>query len=132
MMFNAPNNTFANVKKPIYIARKKSVEYDDYNNEIITYDKPFYYGLANYQPLTWKTLQAYKEVYGEVKSNVVQCLIDYADDGMFEEFDLAYLYGVNPKNEEINGENANYIVKVFRRQNTRIMVIFEEIIKEAN
>lgn len=130
-MFNAPNNTFANVNKEIYIARKSSVTYDDYNNEIINYEKPFYYGLANYQPLNWKSLQAYKEVYGEVQSNVVQCLIDYSDENMFKEFDLAYLYGATPNGETINGENANYVVKAFRKQNTRIMVIFEEIIKEV-
>ena len=130
-MFNAPNNTFANVNKEIYIARKGNVTYDDYNNEIITYEEPFYYGAKNYQPLTWKSLQAYKEVYGEVQSNVVQCLIDYSDENMFKEFDLAYLYGVTPKGETINGENANYVVKAFRKQNTRIMVIFEEIIKEV-
>lgn len=129
-MYNAPNDTFSNVNKDIYIARKDKVDYDDFNNEVITYHKPFYYGKKNYQPLTWKNLQAYKEVYGEVKNNVVQCLINYTDKGMFEEFDLAYLYGANPKGEEVYGENANYIVKACRPQNTRIMVLFEEIIKE--
>lgn len=129
-MFNAPNNIFFNKDKDIYIARKDKVEYDDYNNEIVSYKKPFFYGKKNYQPLTWKTLQAYKEVYGEVESNVVQCLIDYADENVFKPFDLAYLYGANPKGETVYGENANYIVKAFRKQNTRIMVLFEEIIKE--
>jgi len=129
-MFEAPYDTFANVYKPIYIARKEKIEYDDYNNEITTYKEPFFYGNVNYQPLTWRELQAYKEVYGEVQVNVVQCLINSSDRNMFKEFDLAYLYGANPEGEQVFGENANYIVKAFREQNTKIMVMFEEIIKE--
>ena len=57
-------------------------------------------------------------------------LVDYTDRGKFKEFDLAYLYGATPKGETIYGENANYVIKAFREQNTKIMVIFEEIIKE--
>jgi hypothetical protein len=129
-MFNAPTDTFANRFKDVYIARQDKVEYDDYNNQIKTYQKPFFYGKKNYQPLDWRNLQAYKEVYGQINNNVVQMLVDYTDRGKFKEFDLAYLYGATPKGETINGENANYIVKAFREQNTKIMVIFEEIIKE--
>lgn len=137
-MFNPPNDTTSNVYKPLYIARKKSVTYDDYNNEIVEYDTPFRFVNdqtpinVNYQPLNWKTLQAYMSVYGETRSNVVQALIDYNYEKVFKEFDLAYLYGATPKGETINGENANYIVKAFRRQNTKILVIFEEIIKNTN
>ena len=131
-MFNPPNDTFSNVYKPVYIARKDTEEFDDYGNQIITYKEPFFYGSKNYQPLTWKSLQAYKETFGEVKSNVVQCLIDYTDKGMLDEFDLAYLYGVTPDNEKVYGENANYIIKAVREQNTKIMVIMEEIIKKGN
>lgn len=129
-MFNAPTDTFSNKNKDVYIARQDKIEYDDYNNQIKTYKKPFFYGRKNYQPLDWRNLQAYKEVYGQVTNNVVQCLIDYTDRGKFQEFDLAYLYGATPKGETINGENANYVVKAFREQNTKIAVIFEEIIKE--
>ena len=129
-MFNAPTDTFANRFKDVYIAQIDKVEYDDYNNQIKTYKKPFFYGKKNYQPLAWRNLQAYKDYFGEVKNNSVQMLIDYTDRGKFKEFDLAYLYGATPKGESINGENANYIVKTFREQNTKIMVILEEIIKE--
>ena len=107
-------------------------KYDDYNNEIVEYNKPFYYGMRNYQPLTWRTLQSYMSSFGETKNNVVQMLIDYTDKGIFKEFDLMYLYGASPKGEQVYGENANYIVKAFREQNTKIMVILEEIIKEDN
>ena len=128
-MFKPPNDTFSNVNKPLYIAKKKSITYDDYNNEIIEYEKPFFFGNVNYQPLNLVSLQSYLSVYGETRSNVVQALIDYTYENTFKEFDLAYLYGVTPKGEKVYGENANYIVKAFRKQNTKILVIFEEIIK---
>ena len=70
-MFNPIFDTFSNRNKPVYIARKKGVRYDEYNNEIVEYEKPFYYGAKNYQPMTWKTLQAYMSAFGETKSNVV-------------------------------------------------------------
>lgn len=129
-MFNAPTDTFANRFKDVYIARIDKVEYDDYNNQIKKYKKPFFYGKKNYQPLSWRNLQAYKELYGQINNSVVQMLIDYTDRGKFKEFDLAYLYGATPIGENVYGENANYIVKAFREQNTKIMVILEEIIKE--
>lgn len=131
-MFNAPFDTFSNVNKEIYIARKKSVDYDEYNNEIVTYDKPFFYGMKNYQPLVGNSLEAYIRVYGETNSNISRCFIDYTDKGIFKEFDLAYLYDATPDGELVYGDNANYIVKAVKEQNTKIMVLFEEIIKEEN
>lgn len=131
-MFNAPFDTISNANKSIYIAKKKSVEIDDYNNEIVTYDKPFFYGMKNYQPLVGNSLEAYIAEYGETKSKIVRCFINYTEKGIIEEFDLAYLYGANPKGELVNGDNANYVVKTCKEQNTKIMVLFEEIIKEEN
>lgn len=116
----------------MYIATKKDVAYDDYNNEIIEYNEPFYFGRVNYQPLTRKDLEAYIKEYGETKNNIVSCLIDYTDDGKFKELDLAYLYGATPKGETQNGAKANYLVRSYKPQNTRIMVIFEELVKEEN
>ena len=72
------------------------------------------------------------KAYGETQNSIVSVLIDYIDDGKFETFDLAYLYGASPEGEEVNGENANYIVRSYKPQNTKIMVIFEEIVKEEN
>lgn len=129
-MFNAPNDTFINRNKDVYIARKDKVEYDEFHNQIVKYKKPFFYGKKNYQPLDWRNLRAYEEPYGEINNNSVQMLIDYTDRGKFKPFDLAYLYGANPRGETVYGEKANYIVKAFREQNTKIMVILEEIIKE--
>lgn len=128
--FNPKNNIYRNWKKNMYIANKKEVQVDDYNNEIVIYDRPFFFGKVNYQPLTKKDLEAYIKEYGETENNVVSCLIDFKDLYKFNIFDLAYLYNASPYKEAKNGANANYIVKAFKPQNTKIMVIFEEIIKE--
>ena len=114
----------------MYIATKKEIVVDDYNNELVVYNKPFYLGKVNYQPLTVKQLEAYMKTYGETNNNIVSCLIDYKDKDKFNIFDLAYLYDATPNNEIRNGDNANYIVKAFKSQNTKVMVLLEEIIKE--
>lgn len=131
-MFKAPKNIFQNWNKDMYIATIKEVNNDDYNNEIIEYNQPFYFGKVNYQPLTGKRLEAYYQAYGETDNNIVSCLIDNKDIDKFDTFDLAYLYGASPENEEVYGDNANYMIKAFKPQNTKIMVLFEEIIKEEN
>lgn len=129
-MFKPKNNIFKNWNKDMYIATKKDVTYDDYNNEIVNYNKPFFFGRINYQPLTGKSLEAYMQAYGETENNIVSCLIDYTDQDKFKAFDLAYLYGKTPEGEKKYGDNANYKVRAFKPQNTRIMVLLEEIIKE--
>lgn len=129
-MFNAPFDTFNNVNKEIYIAPKKGVDYDDYGHEIVKYDKPFFYGMRNYQPLVGNNLEAYMRVYGETTNNIVRLFVDSAERGVVKEFDLAYLYGATPKGELVEGDNANYTVKTVKEQNTKIMILFEEIIRE--
>ena len=57
-MFKAPNHIFQNWNKDLYIANKSDVVKDEYNNQIVTYSKPFYFGKVNYQPLTKKDLEA--------------------------------------------------------------------------
>lgn len=130
--FNPKNSVFQNWNKDLYIATKKEVTIDDYNNEIVTYNEPFYFGRVNYQPLTTKQMEAYMKAYGETENNIVSCLIDSKDRNKFGIYDLAYLYGKTPKGETINGSNANYKVRAFKEQNTKIMVMFEEIIKDNN
>lgn len=131
-MFKPKNNIFNNWNKDMYIATKKDVTYDDFNNEIVNYNKPFFFGRVNYQSLTGKALEAYMQVYGETKNKVVSCLINYIDKDKFETFDVAYLYGKTPNGENKNGDNANYKIRGFNPQNTKIMVLLEEIIKEEN
>lgn len=128
--FNPRNHIFKNWNKPLYIATKKGVILDDYNNRIVEYNKPFYFGKVNYEPMNWRDLQSYMSAFGETTKKVIGLLIDYKDFGKFAEFDLAYLYGATPEGEEVNGSNANYIVKSYKPQNTKIMVVFEEIIKD--
>lgn len=123
---------FKNLNKKIYISRKKSVDYDEYNNEIVKYEEPFFLGKYNYQPLTGEELESYMSAYGETKNKLIRLFLDIKYINEFKEFDLAYLYDINPTGEKINGEYANYSVKTFAPQNTKIMVIFEEIIKEEN
>lgn len=129
--FNPINDIYKNWNKDLYIARKQEqVDIDDYGNEIVRYNQPFYFGKVNYQPLTSKQLEAYIRQYGETNNNIVSCLIDYKNKDSFKQFDIAYLYGATPENEINYGDNANYLIRAFKPQNTKIMVILEEIIKE--
>lgn len=127
-MFN--NNIFKNLDKKIYIANKIGVEYDDYNNDIVIYGTPFYLGRFNYQPLSGDDLIAYMSAYGETKNKLVRVFLDVKHKNKLKEFDVAYLYNERPTSELKNGSNANYVVRTCAEQNTVIMVIFEEIIKE--
>lgn len=130
--FNPKTNIFTNWSKDLYIAPKNGVGYDGYLNQVVKYDEPFYFGKVNYQPLTTKQMEAYIRAYGETENNIVSALIDYTNDKKIKKFDLAYLYGATPTGEIKNGDNANYLVRAYKPQNTKIMVIFEEIIKEEN
>lgn len=117
-----------NWNKKCYVANKIRIDYDEYDNEIAVYDipKPYFF---NYQPLTGNALISYMQSYGETTQNVVRAFVDIKYLNQFKEFDIAYLYGATPIDEEFNGDNANYIIKSYKQQNTKIMVIFEEIIK---
>lgn len=126
-MFKPENDIYTNWNKDIYIATKNSVDIDDYGNEIVTYNEPFYLGKVNYQPLTKKDLESYIKAYGETTNNIVSFLLDYRKDGLFDKLDIAYLYGATPTGELINGDNANYIIRAYKPQNTKIMVILEEM-----
>lgn len=130
--FNPINDVFTNWNKPLYIASKLDPQLDDYGNEIVVYDKPFYFGKVNYQPLTTKQLEAYMKEYGETESSVFSCLIDYKDRNRIKEFDKVYLNGAKPDDEKVNGTNANYLVRAVKPQNTKVMVLFEKLIREEN
>ena len=68
--FTPTNHIFQNWNKTMYIATKTDeVVIDDYGNEIVTYNKPFFYGRVNYQPLTTKQMEAYIKAYGETENN---------------------------------------------------------------
>lgn len=128
-MFKPENDIYRNWNKDIYIATRtaEQVELDDYGNQIQTFNEPFYLGKVNYQPLTKKDLEAYYKEYGATTNNIVSFLLDYRKDGLFNKLDIAYLYGATPDGEVINGDNANYIIRAYKPQNTKIMVILEEM-----
>lgn len=130
--FLIKGNTFANKDKPLYLANKKEITYDDYNNEIVEYDKPKYFGKVNYQLLNGTDLQAYISAYGETKNKLARAFVDVKHKDKFKEFDLAYLYGATPDGELQYGDKANYIVRSVKEQNVAVMIIFEEIIKEIS
>lgn len=123
---------FSNWNKKLYIASKQDVIVDDYNNEIVEYAEPFYMGMCNYMPVTGVSLYAYMSAYGVTEKKLIKCVLDIKHKGKIKPYDLAYLYGATPKDEEVNGANANYYVKSCVEQNTIISVVFEEIVKEVN
>ena len=53
----------------------------------------------------------------------------YKYDNKFEEFDVAYLDGVNPNGEVIKGDNANYRVYAVQPQNMIIKLYFIKLVK---
>ena len=125
-------NIFPNYYKKLWIATKTDSVFDDYGNEIPKYNKPFLLGTFNYQPMTQEEIRDFKQVYGETKNKLVRLYLDNSYLGKIKDFDVAYLYGNTPSNEVENGYNANYEVRLVAEQNTKIWVVFEEIIKEEN
>lgn len=123
-------NVSQNWNKPIYVATQKEIILDDFKNEIIKYNEPIYLGGHNYQPIVGSDLYAYMSAYGLTKNKLVRLYLDIEYKDTFKENDVAYLYGITPTDELENGSNANYKVKTFIPQNTKIYVVFEEIIKE--
>ena len=128
-MFGKPLNTLSNSHKPMYIAHKKGIRYDDYDNELPIYEEPFFYNMVNYMPLVGNELEAYTKAYGETTNSIVRCFVDYTDTNLFHEFDIAYLYGNTPDGEIQIGDNANYIIRAVKEQNTKTMILLEEIVK---
>lgn len=48
-------------------------------------------------------------------------------EGKFKEFDKAYLDGVIPDKETVNGSNANYELYPPRNQNKAIVIYFQRL-----
>lgn len=48
-------------------------------------------------------------------------------EGKFKEFDKAYLDGITPDNETVNGGNANYKLYPPRNQNKVIVIYFKRL-----
>ena len=110
--------------KKIWIAKKIGTQENDYGTEIPIYDRPKAY-MMNVQPLSGEADIA---EFGERANQIQRAVIEYKKYfGKFKEFDIAYLDGVTPDGEEVNGENANYRLYPPRNQNKVILLYFERL-----
>ena len=112
-----------NWKKDCWIAKKIDTTVDDEGNLIDVYDTPNHY-LFNYQPLS---SEADLKEFGEKASMVQKAIIPISYKDSFREFDVAYLDGINPSEEEKNGDKANYRLYPPRNQNSVIQIYFERL-----
>ena len=111
-------------KKKIYIASKiDEITYDDYGNKIVKYNEPKMYEF-NVQPIN-SNVDLME--FGEKSSMMQKAVIPMIYKDVFKENDIAYLDGINPKGEEVYGDNANYRLYPPRNQNKAIVIYFERI-----
>lgn len=112
--------------KKLYIASKTGVDIDDDGNEISIYDVPQEYKF-NYRAIS---SDAELREFGE-KADITQRMVIAREyEGMFKEFDVAYLYGAEPDGEAQNGDNANYRLLPPRVGNSVIIIYMQKIIGE--
>jgi hypothetical protein len=110
--------------KPCYIASKIGVVFDDEGNEIAVYNTPKKY-IFNYRAIS---SDADLAEFGE-KANITQrMVIDRKYEGLFKEFDVAYLYDATPDEENRNGDNANYVLLPPRIGNSVIIIYMQKIL----
>ena len=129
----APNDIFKNWNKVCYIRKRitsdeSGITIDDYGNEIQNYEEPVKYRF-NYQPVTNDADEAILKPYGVTLEGTVKALVDIKYNGQLNKYDLVYLYGATPENENYAGENANYRVITSVPQNMKILVYFERLTK---
>lgn len=115
-------NIFKNWNKTCYIASKKSIDTDDYGNEINKYNKPIKYTF-NIQPAGGDFDIA---LYGEKISKIYRAIVPYSYKDKIKEGDIAYLDGSLPEEQEPYGDNANYIVDSIRPQNLAMAIYFKK------
>ena len=110
--------------KDLYIASKTGTDVDDDGNEIVTYDTPVKY------KFNYRGVKSYADIveFGEKASITERMVIDRKYENMFKEFDVAYLYGATPEGEEINGDNANYVLLPPRVGNSVIIIYMQKIL----
>lgn len=119
---------FKNLYQNIYVSQKNGTKEDYNHNEIPTYAKPELYRRWNIQ-----YVKAESEVleFGENAPNMRVAVIPYTSQyaNKFTEFDLAYLDGVTPNGEAVNGQKANYRIYSVRPQNNIIKIYFLKLTK---
>ena len=107
--------------KTIYIASQLK-EIDDNGRNL--YDTPVKYEF-NVQPTSSKNDI---QMFGEHAREMQRAVIERKYEGVFKEFDKAYLEGATPDEEAYNGANANYRLLPPRVQNKVITIYFERIV----
>ena len=109
--------------KELYIASKTGTDIDDEGNQISVYDTPVPY------KFNYRGIKSYADIaeFGEKASITQRMVIDRKYEGMFKEFDVAYLYGANPEGEKINGDNANYVLLPPRIGNSVIIIYMQKM-----
>jgi len=116
---------FTRWTKKIYIASQLD-EVDDYGRS--KYDTPKAYEF-NVMPVTTADKSVDLEDYGQDGDLYQRAIIDRSKyEGVFKEFDKAYLDGASPEGEIVNGSKANYIVCIPRTQNKAIALYFKKMI----
>lgn len=110
--------------KKIWIAKQIPNELDDYGRPL--YEKPVEYHW-NVQPVS---AEDEMEKFGQNAYLMQKALIEMKYFGQFKEYDLAYLDGVTPEDETVNGSKANYKLLPPRNQNKCIRIYLEKIINK--
>lgn len=122
------NEFVTNYKSVCYIAKRLKPTLDEWGNQIPTYDTPIKY-YFNIQPVTNTSNGT---PFGELTPRLRCAVISKVEyDGLFHEYDLAYLEGLTPDNESFNGEKANYRIYSIQPQNAILKVYFLKIINET-
>lgn len=117
-------------EKEIWIAKRISIETDEYGNDIERFDKPKRY-FFNYQPISGNVRLV---EYGEERNDVYRTFVDkayylgkiktgdrvYLEDGETLACDLAKLV----RNDDEFCKNANYVVKSALPQNLKLKLDF--------
>lgn len=110
--------------KRLYIASKTGTDLDDEGNEVSTYATPIEYSF------NYRGVKSYADMveFGEKASITERMVIPISYNGVFKEFDIAYLYDATPKGETKNGDNANYVLLPPRVGNSVIIIYMQKII----
>lgn len=115
-------------KSVCYVCKKGKPTIDDWGNQLQTYGEPKKY-YFNIQPIS-RDNTSNASAFGELIPRLKCAIIPKTEYlGVFNEFDVAYLDGVEPIDESFYGEKANYRIYSVQPQNTIIKVYFLKIVK---
>lgn len=113
-------------KSVCYIAKRLEPIEDEWGNVVPVYDTPKKY-YFNIQPVT-NTSNA--SAFGELIYRLKVAVIPKSEYmGVFNEYDLAYIDGCEPLDENFDGEKANYRIYAVQPQNAIIKVYFLKLVK---